>query len=120
MERQLVTPLRKKRLRTEELYTRIPEIEAKLVELEGLSRDRTPCPHSNSSAVMIPAMFQANACSISCGRAARTIPLAGFEQLYKVLAERVLRSLPRAESADGTTTSLTNSVIRDRVFGQIC
>lgn len=39
MEGQLVTPLRKKRLRTEELYTRVPEIEAKLVELEGLSRD---------------------------------------------------------------------------------
>ena len=35
----MVTPLRKKRLRTEELYTRIPEIEGKLVELEGLSRD---------------------------------------------------------------------------------
>jgi hypothetical protein len=43
---------------------------------------------------------------------------AGLDRLYKVLAEPVLRALPRAASADGTTVSLTNSVIRDRVFGR--
>jgi hypothetical protein len=36
---KLPTPLRKKRLRTEGLYTRIPEIAAKMIELKGLSRD---------------------------------------------------------------------------------
>ncbi|WP_419605486.1 RNA polymerase sigma factor [Thiolapillus sp.] len=40
----------------------------------------------------------------------------GFERLYKILAERVLRSLPRTESADGKTASMTNTIICDKVF----
>lgn len=43
---------------------------------------------------------------------------AYFERLYKILAERVLRSLPKAENADGKTASLTKSLIREKVFGR--
>lgn len=117
MEGQLVTPLRKKRLRTEELYTRIPEVEAKLAELEGLSGDdllaRVQIRRRDDLG------YVPSECLVYLVRASRADnSAAGFDRLYKVLAERVLRSLPRAESADGTTTSLTNSVIRDRVFGR--
>src|SRR5205085_11577512 len=37
---------------------------------------------------------------------------------YRILTERVLRSLPRAESSDGKTESLTRGVVRDKVFGR--
>lgn len=114
----MVTPLRKKRLRTEELYTRIPEIEAKLVELEGLSRDdllaRVQIRRRDDPG------YVPSECLVYFVRASRADnSTAGFDQLYKVLAERVLRSLPRAESADGATASLTKSVIRDKVFGRL-
>ena len=113
----MVTPLRKKTLRTEELYTRVPEIEAKLVELESLSRDdllaRIQILRRDDPG------YVPSECLVYFVRASRADnSTAGFDRLYKVLAERVLRSLPRAESADGKTTSLTNSIIRDRVFGR--
>ena len=116
-EGQLVTPLRKKRLRTEEIYTRIPEIEAKLVELEALSSDDLLARiqiRRRDDPCYVP-----SECLVYFVRATRADnSTTGFDQLYKVLVERVLRSLPRAESADGRTTSLTNSVIRDKVFGR--
>jgi DNA-directed RNA polymerase specialized sigma24 family protein len=40
---------------------------------------------------------------------------AWFERLYKVLVERVLRAVPRAE-AGGNTASLVNDTIRNAVF----
>lgn len=40
---------------------------------------------------------------------------AWFERLYKVLVERVLRAVPRAE-AGGNTTSLMNESVRNAVF----
>ena len=117
MDGQLVTPLRKKRLRTEVLYTRIPAIEAKLVELEGLSRDDL-LAHVQIRHRDDPGYINSE-CLVYFVRASRADDsTAGFDLLYKALAERVLRSLPRAESADGTTASLTNSVIRDKVFGR--
>lgn len=113
----MVTPLRKKRLHTEELYTRIPEIEDKLVELEGLSRDDLLARihiRRRDDPGYVP-----SECLVYFVRASRADnSTAGFDRLYKALVERVMRSLPRAESADGTTTSLTKSVIRDKVFGR--
>lgn len=41
---------------------------------------------------------------------------AYFERLYKILAERVLRALPKAESAKGKTESLQRAEIREKVF----
>nr|WP_229773710.1 DNA-binding response regulator [Iodidimonas muriae] len=43
---------------------------------------------------------------------------AWFERLYKVLAERVLRALPREGNADGQTASRTKLAIRDKAFGR--
>jgi hypothetical protein len=118
MEGQLVTPLRKKRLHTEELYTRIPEIETKLVELEGLSR-KDLLAHVQIRHRDDPS-YVPSECLVYFVRASRADnSTAGFDRLYKVLTERVLRSLPRPDSADGTTTSLTKSVIRDKVFGKL-
>jgi DNA-directed RNA polymerase specialized sigma24 family protein len=39
-----------------------------------------------------------------------------FESLYRILMARILDCLPRAESADGKTLSLTRSRIREQVF----
>jgi DNA-directed RNA polymerase specialized sigma24 family protein len=39
-----------------------------------------------------------------------------FEKLYKLLLERLVCALPRAENIDGTTASLTNEAIRDAVI----
>jgi hypothetical protein len=113
----LVTPLRKKRLHTEELYTRIPEIEAKLVELEGLSRDdllaRIQIRRRDETGY-IP-----SECLLYFLRASRVDnSTAGFDRIYKALAERVMRSVPKADSADSETTSLTKGIIRDKVFGR--
>lgn len=41
-----------------------------------------------------------------------------FERLYRILTERVLRSLRKAESSDGKKESLTRGTIRDKVFGR--
>jgi hypothetical protein len=41
-----------------------------------------------------------------------------FERLFKILAERVLRALPREGVGGGKTASLTNLAIRDGVFGR--
>jgi hypothetical protein len=88
-----------------------------LAELEGLSRDdllaRVQIRRRDDPG------YVPSECLVYFVRASRTDnSTAGFDRLYKVLAERVLRSLPRAESADSTTTSLTNSIIRDKVFGR--
>lgn len=40
---------------------------------------------------------------------------AWFERLYKILIARVLGALPRADSADGETSSLAKERIRDKV-----
>lgn len=81
----MVTPLRKKRLRTEELYTRIPEIEAKLVELEGVSRDDLLARiqiRRRDDPGYIP-----SECLLYFVRASRADnSTAGFDRLYKVLA----------------------------------
>jgi hypothetical protein len=43
---------------------------------------------------------------------------AWFERLYRILAERVLRGLPKAESSDGTSESLTPGLVREKVLGR--
>ena len=114
MEDGLVTPLRKRTLEGE-LYRRDANIEAKLVELESLTQDElvTQCSiRSRDDPNYVP-----SECLVYFVRATHSDSnMAGFELLYKILAERVLRSLPRAESADGKTASMTKTIIRDKVF----
>jgi hypothetical protein len=113
----LVSPLRKRKLDNQQLYKRIPEIEASVVELEGLSQDdllaRSQIRRRDDPG------YVPSECLLYFVRASRADnSTARFGHLYKVLAERVLRSLPTAESADGMTASLTNGIIRDKVFGR--
>jgi len=112
----LVTPLRKKTL-VGKIYTRDAGIEAKLAELKGLTQDElvVRC----SSRKRDDPDYVPSECLVYFVRASRSDhSTAGFDRLYKILAERVLRALPREESVDGKTASLTKSVIRDKVFGK--
>lgn len=110
----MVTPLRKKTLDGKR-YTRDEKIEARLAELEGLTRDEliVRCGiRKRDDPDYVP-----SECLVYFVRASRSDNNnVGFECLYKILAERVLRSLPRAESADGKTASMTKTIIRDKVF----
>ncbi|MCM8883203.1 MAG: DNA-binding response regulator [Candidatus Thiodiazotropha sp.] len=112
----MITPLRKKTL-DGKLYTRDEKIEASLTELEGLTRDElvVRCDiRKRDDPDYVP-----SECLVYFVRASRSDNNnTGFERLYKILAERVLRSLPRAENADGKTASMTKTTIRDTVFGK--
>lgn len=112
----IIAPLRKRRL-SGELYGRDPKIEALIAELAVLPRDELIAraeiiKRSNSG--YIP-----SECLVYFIRASRRDNNeAWFERLYRILIGRVLRSLPKAESSDGRTESLTRGVVRDKVFSR--
>lgn len=112
----IIMPLRKRRL-TGELYTRDPKIEALLVELSSLSWNdliARAAISRRSDPNYVP-----SECLVYFVRASRADNQeAWFERIYKILAERVLRALPKAESADGKTASLTREAIRDKAFAR--
>lgn len=111
-----VTPLRKRRL-SGELYERDPKTEALIAELAVLPRDALIARAEvtrRSDPNYIP-----SECLIYFIRASRRDNNElWFERLYRILTERVLRSLPKAESLDGETESLTRGIVRDKVFGR--
>lgn len=115
-EEAVVTPLRKRRL-TGELYARDPKIEALIAELVVL-----PCDALIARAAIMKRSdpgYIPSECLVYFVRASRhDNNEAWFERLYRILTERVLRSLPRAENSDGKTESLTRGIIRDKVFGR--
>ena len=112
----IVTPLRKRRL-SGELYERDPKTEALIAELAVLPRDALIARAEvtkRSDPNYIP-----SECLIYFIRASRRDNNElWFERLYRILTERVLRSLPKAESPDGETESLTRGIVRDKVFGR--
>lgn len=112
----LITPLRKC-TRDGRLYRRDAPIEAQLVELAQVSREelierarirRRDDPNYVRSECLL---YFLRACRHENSD-------THFERLYKLLVERVLRSLPDPDSSDGETSSLTKSIIRDQVFGR--
>lgn len=111
---KLITSLRKARPGGS-LYTRPPQIEAKLAELEALSLDDLVeraeiLQHDHPG-------YVPSECLVYFVRASRNDKSTdAFKRLYEILAGRVLRSLPRVENAEGVTISLTNAEIRDFVF----
>ena len=112
----IVVPLRKRRL-SGELYERDPTIEALIAELAVLPRD-TLIAKAAITKRADPGYIPSE-CLVYFLRASRhDNNEAWFERLYRILTERVLRSLPRPESSDGETESLTRGVIRDKVFGR--
>jgi hypothetical protein len=116
----VIEPLRK---RTKEgaLYLRPRPILEHLEELLELSRDDllTRCLISDKSdPTYIP-----SECLMYLVRARRFDNSdAFFERLYKALATRVLKALPRSHSRKGKQEmeSLKNSQIRDQAFGHFC
>ncbi|MFK4488895.1 RNA polymerase sigma factor [Bradyrhizobium sp. USDA 336] len=108
----MIDPLRK-RTRDGKLYTRRPEVEAKLIELAKLPRAEllTRCGiRGKSSPDFVP-----SECLLYFIRASRADNSeTHFESLYKILLARVLRALPRPQ--DGMTVSLTTNRIREKVL----
>lgn len=112
----VVTPLRKRRL-SGELYARDPKTEALIAELAVLPRDALIARAAITK--RSDPGYVTSECLVYFVRASRhDNNETWFERLYRILTERVLRSLPRAESSDGETESLTRGVIRDKVFGR--
>jgi len=110
-----ISPLRKRRLKDGALYARVPQVEAKLIELSALSPERLVgrCSiREEDDSGYVP-----SECVLYFVRAMRTAKCdAHFELLYKILVERVLRRLPKPTSANGESQSLTRTLIRDQVF----
>jgi DNA-directed RNA polymerase specialized sigma24 family protein len=110
----LINPLRKCR-RDGKLYTRRLSIETKISELVSLSRSElvTRCQiQERTDPGYVP-----SECLLYFIRISRTDESdIYFEKLYKMLSQRVLRSLPHADSFNGKTISLSQSSIRDKVF----
>ena len=107
MGTEVIAPLRKRTLGGE-LYTRDPRTETLLEELSSLSRDELlerASIRRRSDPAYIP-----SECLVHFVRASRMDNNDDrFEQLYKILNERVLRSLPR------DTKAYFDVEIRDRV-----
>jgi len=112
----VVTPLRKRRL-DGELYKRDPKIEALIAELAILPRDAL-IARAEISKRSDPGYISSE-CLVYFIRTSRHDNNdVWFERLYRILFARVLRSLPKAESPDGKTESLTRGAIRDKVVGR--
>ncbi|MDX3807688.1 DNA-binding response regulator [Bosea thiooxidans] len=96
------------------LYERPAPIEPLLIQLAALSRDELverAAIRDRAHPEYVP-----SECVLYFVRASRRDNSdAWFERLYKILVERVLRSVPRAESG-GNSTSLTSERIRNLVF----
>ena len=95
------------------LYTRLPEIEARLVALSMLSENVlvVQCGQSKSHSQYVP-----SECLLYFVRRSASTNPALFDRLFRLLSERILMNLPRAEDAGGKTVSLTNSDIRETVY----
>lgn len=109
-------PLRKRRLDGRP-YVRDARVDALIAELALLSRDdlvARAAISSRSDPAYVP-----SECLLHFLRASRRDNSdAWFERLYRILTQRVLRSLPKAESADGKTESLTRGAIRDKAWSR--
>jgi hypothetical protein len=109
----LIVPLTKRR-KDETLYLRPDKIESLLVELTDQPRkillERARVSDRNHPS------FLPSECLVHFIRASRSDNSdSWFEQLYKILAERVIRAVPRAGES-GNSTSLVNENIKDAVF----
>jgi len=112
----VIEPLRKTSL-SGKPYERTQGIEAKLVELSTLPMADL-VRRSRVTRAQDPDYIPTE-CVIHFVRACRSHNSdRTFNELYSVLAERVLRRLPAPERRDGTTTALTPEAIRDDVFGR--
>jgi hypothetical protein len=108
----LTAPLRKQKP-DGTAYTRQPETETLITILAQLGRDEilARCAIRQRA----DPQYVSSECLLHLVRASRADnSSAWFERLYKILYDRVLRALPRADAADGETSSLTQELIRER------
>lgn len=112
----IVTPLRKRRIGGK-LYERDPKIEAFIAELAILPRDEL-IVRAEITKRTDPGYIPSECLVYFIRASRRDNNEAWFERLYRILIERVLRSLPRTESSYGKTESLTCGAVRDKVFGR--
>ena len=109
-------PLRKHRL-DGQLYVRDAKVNAHIAELALLSRDELiarAAITNRSDPTFVP-----SECLLHFIRASRRDNNdVWFERLYRILTQRVMRSLPTAKSADGKTESLTRGAIRDQALSR--
>jgi hypothetical protein len=106
-----IEPLRKRR-KNGDVYKRLPEIEAEMVEIRALTREEI----SSRCAIQDPesAGYLPSECLLHLVREHRSRPFDECSQmLFKALMERVLRGLPKAESGDGMSERLADSNVRD-------
>ncbi len=107
----MTAPLRKQKPDST-TYTRQPETETLITILAQLGRDEilARCAIRQRA----DPQYVSSECLLHVVRASRADNSnAWFERLYKILYDRVLRALPRADAADGETSSLTQELIRD-------
>lgn len=113
----MIEPLRKL-TRNDTLYTRPPEIEAKLVELYELSREALAerCKiQARSDPAYVP-----SECLVHFVRACRADNSdRHFETLYKLLMERAHKACPRPEAGDGKTASMSRLKVREKVLDRL-
>ncbi|WP_223565018.1 DNA-binding response regulator [Agrobacterium tumefaciens] len=111
-----IAPLRKRRL-TGELYERDGKVKILIAELAALPSNELigrAAITKRSDPGYVP-----SECLVYFIRASRhDNNEAWFERLYRILMERVLRSVPKSESSDGKTESLTRGLVRDKVFSR--
>jgi hypothetical protein len=113
MTATIIEPLRKTRINGQP-YTRLPNIQAKLVELSGLQRGELSvrcAVEDRESENYIP-----SECLVHLVRAHRSEPFDECSEiLFKTLMERALHGLP-AESLDGKTERLTACNLREELW----
>lgn len=109
----VITPLRKRSLNGD-LYTRRPETVAKLSELLLISR--SDLVERSLITERADPQYVPSECLLYFLRASREDAASPqYEKFYRILAERILRSLPREETAAGTL-SLRKADLREKVF----
>lgn len=110
----MIVPLRKQKP-DGSLYMRFPDIERTLTELDNIPMaellDR--CRLAKG----IRDSYVPSQCVLHfLRRSMRTKDEVLFEQLFKILAERIRRALPRVENLDGKTISFARSQVFEQVY----
>ena len=109
----MIVSLRKQKL-DGSFYTRFPDIERTLGELDLTSKtglvDRCRLPKGDALHVPTECVLH----FVRRSSVAKDEVL--FEQLFKVLAERIRRAMPRVENPDGKTLSFVRSQVFEQVY----
>lgn len=107
----MIVPLRKQKP-DGSLYTRFPDIDKTLGELDLVSKADLVDRCRKGQTLRVP-----TECVLHfVRRSAASKDEVLFEQLFKILAERIRRALPRVENPDGETLSLARSQVFEQVY----